>query len=234
MVDEEVLPGWNVARNMGLAVGLHTQAGGQEHEVGRSAKDGTGRAWRGDLAAEGKIETAEAIGFGEVIEGRARDARKRFKVGGEPAVVSRDQTFEKGGTIVGIDSDQIGPDGGGAGITGDGDFAVADLKHAAEEVEHVREGAEALDRHGFFEVFGSRWIELGKAEVEAAELRVGHEELNEELVGLVFVAYFVPISWTVENRDHGGFVVVDEGAAGLERSLEIGEREAGINGQEGS
>ena len=58
-------------------------------------------------------------------------------------------------------------------------LAVADLEHAAEEIQHVRVGLEAGDGDRLAHGFGGFAVELGEAQIEAAERGIGEEGLDE-------------------------------------------------------
>ena len=232
MVQEEVAPHFEAAGNVGLAVGVHAQARGEQHHVGVGAEDGAGRTGTGDAAADGGVEALHARGVGEVILDRTLYAGERVVEAGEPAIVLGHQLVEERGALVGRGAGEFGPTGGGALAAGNDGLAVADFEHAAEEIEHVRVGFEAGEAGHLAHGFGGVGVQLGEAQIEAANRGVGDEVLDE--VGALLILGAAPILGTEHDGDRGGVEIVGEGVIGAQRLLEVVQREAGVGGEEGA
>ena len=232
MRNEQVLPNGHAPRHMRSAVRLQTQPIRQQHHVGVGAKDGPRRARARHASANCRIEALHARRIGEVGRGGcALDAHQTIEVGGEPAIVAGDQLFKERGTLVGRHAGKLLP--GGVGPRDDG-LAIPDLEHGAVKIQHVGEGANAAGRHGLLELFGRFAIQLGQAQIQAAERRVFQKQVNERLVLGVLFARRKPIFGAIKHRHLRRRVVVDEGLIGAQGQFEIGEREARVDGEKGA
>ncbi len=140
MIRKQVLPDLQAAGDVHAAIRIDPQAGGQQHHIGVGAEDRTGRTRAGHLSADRRIEALHARGLGQVCLHRTVDARQRIEVAGQPAIVPCGQLFQKHGALVGRRAGQFGPDHHGAGSSGHDGLAIADLEHAAKEIQHVRVG----------------------------------------------------------------------------------------------
>ena len=179
MVQEEVAPHFQAAGNVGLAVGVHAQARGEQHHVGVGAEHRAGGTGTGDAAADRGVEALHAHGVGQVILHRTLYAGERVEEAGEPAIVLGHQLVEERGALIGRGAGQFGPAGGGALPARHDGLAVADFEHAAEEIEHVRVGFQAREAGHLAHRFGGVRVQLGKAQIEAADRGVGDEVLDE-------------------------------------------------------
>ena len=114
MIEEEVAPDFQAAGDVGLAVGVHAQARGEQHHVGIGAEDRAGRAGTGDAAADRGIEALHARRVGQVILGRSLYTGESVVQAGEPAIVLGHQLVEERGALVGRSAGEFGPAGSGA------------------------------------------------------------------------------------------------------------------------
>ena len=230
MVDEEVFPEVEVAGDVRLAILIEAQAGGEQHHIGVAAEDGARGAGAGDLAANGVVETLHALGVGEVILDGTVDAGEGVVIAGEPTVVLGDQLFEESGAGGGLRAGELGPGFFGVRAAGDDGLASADLEHGSVKIDDVRIDFQARGGDGFAQIGGGFGIELGKAEIEAAQGRIGEKEVDK-LAGS-FVLGGAPVIDGIEHRNAGGVVIEHERPVGAERGFELGERESGVDGEE--
>ena len=140
MIDEQVLPDIQAAGDVRLAVGVDAQPRGEQHHVGVGAEDRTRRTGTGDAAAHRGVEALHARGVGQVILHRTLNARQGVVEAGEPAIVLGHQLVEERGALVGRCAGKFGPRRPRTRWPpGHHGLAVANLEHAAEEIEHVRD-----------------------------------------------------------------------------------------------
>ena len=142
-LDEQVLPHVQAAGDVRLAIGIQAQARGEQHHVGVRPEDRAGRTGAGDAAAHGGVEALHAGGLGEVLRDRAVNARQGVVEAGQPAIVLADELVEELGALVRRSAGQLGPGRRRALAARNHGHAVADLEHAAEEIQHVGVGAQA-------------------------------------------------------------------------------------------
>ena len=109
MVDEEVLPDFQAAGDVRLAVGIQAQPRGEQHHVGVGAEHRPRRTGTGDAAAHGGVEALHARRIGEVLLHRAVDAGQRVVEAGQPAIVLGHQLVEERGALIGRSAGQLGP-----------------------------------------------------------------------------------------------------------------------------
>ena len=85
----------------------------------------------------------------------------------------------------------------------------------------------------FAEALGGLAVQLGKAQIEPADRRVGDEALDEIGRRLILRTGH-PVLRTEQHRHRGGVEIVGEGPVGAQRLLQVVQREAGIGGEEGA
>ena len=131
----------------GLPFGIQAQPRGQQQHVGVGAEHRTRRTGAGDLAANRRVEALHALRLGQVILDRTVDARQRIVVAGQPAVVAAPSASRRtAAPLSGRRRRPARPTLSRCARRREPRLAVADLEHAAEEIQHVRVDLQALAR----------------------------------------------------------------------------------------
>ncbi len=231
MVDEQVFPDFQIAGDMGLAVGIQPQPGGEQHHVRVGTEHRPGWTRGSNAAAHGGVEALHAHGIGQILLHGPVDAGQGVVQAGEPAIVLRHEFVEELGAFIGRGARQLGPGGGGTLATGDDGLAVADFEHTAKEVEDVRVGLEARVGIVLAKRLGGFPVEFREPQIQAADGGVG-EEGFDKIDGLLGRTH--PVLRPKDDRHLGGVVVVGEGAVGAQRLLQVIDREPRVGGEKGA
>ena len=93
----------------------------------------------------------------------------RVEVAGQPAVVARHQAFEKRRAFLGRNAHQLGPGLLAARPARHHRLAVAELEHAAVEVQHVRERPDLLNGNRLAQLLGGLRIQLRQTQIQPAQ-----------------------------------------------------------------
>ena len=235
MLDEEILPDFQAAREYAACRSASTRSR-VVSSIMSVLERNTGRAGPGlvTLPAHRRVEALHALRVGQVVLHRAvRCAQRVEELASQPSSLAI--SFSKNAApLSGATPSQFGPRLPRARAAGHHGLAVADLEHAAEEIQHVRIGLEPRHGHGLAQLLGGLRVELGEAQVQPAERGIG-EEVVDELAG-----FSLSLALAASNRRRKstgtavGVKVVAERPVGAQRLLQLGQREAGIDGEEGA
>ena len=94
-------------------------------------------------------------------------------------------------------------------------------------------GFEAGEGNGLAQLLGGFAVQLGKAQVQAAERRIG-DEVVRKIADVFVLGSARPILLAEQHAGRSGMVVVGEGPVGAERFFQLIDGEAGVGGEKGA
>ncbi len=232
---EDVAPCLEVSGNVGLTVGFPFEASKEDEQLGSLTEDSAGGRRKEVGSAEVVVEALEASVFEEVLALGVADAGEDVEVDGQPAIVFGEEVGDELTWVFGAGSGEIFPTDLGPGTSGNDDAVVTNGDLAAVEVESSGVGKEASESRRSDQGGSGFGVVFGESPVEASDEGIVDEEIDE-----AGVAFFLaraegdPVALVKEHRDARGWIGIGERHSLLECLLEIGERESGVDGEEGS
>ena len=186
-----------------LPVGIDVQPRGQQHHLRVGPENGTRRTGRGYAAANRGIKTLHARRIGQVVLDRTVDARQCIVQARQPAVVLHHQLLEELRALVRETPARSAQAAGRFCAAGHDRLPLADLKIAAEEIQHARERAQPDGEVLFLRAFRRFRVQLRHAQIEPAQPGVAQERVDE--IALRLFARAQPVIRRIKNGGAGGW-----------------------------